>query len=267
MAVLLSTERVGPGGARNRLLQAANEELAASFDDDSYPADPDFFRRAVAAAEGCPDAAVFTATLLDGSGDALHAPDHLAQVATFAGGACVYRRPVFLQTSGYVPLPLAYGMEEVDLSLRLHAMGRRIVHVPVLRVVHEVAPLKNVRRIVFRGIWPRLVAAQDPGHRDTREIAAGTVANLALLPYLRYPAVLWPYGIAQCLHKALELVCNGRTREALAGLCRIPAHLWRHRGQRAPLTVAEVRSYLRLRRNEAGEAERKPDLKDPMSEH
>ena len=86
--------------------------------------------------------------------------------------------------------------------------------------------------------------------RDTRDIAAGMVANLALLPFLRYPVVLWPYGLAQCLHKVFELMLNGRSRDALAGLWRIPSQLWRHRSQRTPLTTAEVRSYLRLRRSE-----------------
>jgi hypothetical protein len=251
VTVLSSTERIGPGGGRNRLLQEAKQELVASFDDDSYPADLDFFQRAVNAATSNPDAAVLTATLLDGSGETEAAPSRAQSVATFAGGACVYRRSVFLETAGYVPLPLAYGMEEVDLSLRLHAMGRRIVHVPELRVVHDVAPLKSVRRVALDGLRPRLVTGQDPGHRDTRDIAAGTVANLALLPFLRYPVRLWPYGMAQCLHKVVELMCNGRTREALAGLSSIPGHLWRHRRQRAPLTAEQVRSYLRMRRGGA----------------
>jgi glycosyltransferase involved in cell wall biosynthesis/GT2 family glycosyltransferase len=258
ITVLASKERLGPGGARNLLLRSAKEELVASFDDDSRPVSPDYFQRAFAAAQTFPDAAVLTATLLDGSEDAVSASERPSHVATFAGGACVYRKSIFFETTGYVPLALAYGMEEVDLSLRLHAIGKRVVHVPDLRVVHE-APLKNVRRIVFNRFWPRLVTAQDPGHRDTREIAAGTVANLALLPFLRYPVVLWPYGTAQCLHKVLELMCNGRTREALAGLWSIPGHLWRHRHERAPLTVAQVRSYLRLRRHGSDEASQKSE--------
>jgi len=249
--VLFSTERIGPGGARNQLLRSAREELVASFDDDSHPADADYFRRIMEEAAACPSAAVFTATLLESSGDAPSAPERTTRVATFAGGACVYRRSVFLQTKGYVPLPLAYGMEEVDLSLRLHAMGQRIMHAPALRVMHDVTPLKRVRRIVFHGLWPRVVTSQDPGHRDTREISVGMVANLALLPFLRYPVVLWPYGLAQCLHKVLELTLNGRGREALAGLMSVPSHLWRHRHYRAPLTAGEVCSYLRLRRHEA----------------
>src|SRR5688500_5426273 len=98
VTVLSSTERIGPGGGRNRLLQEAKQELVASFDDDSYPADLDFFQRAVNAATSNPDAAVLTATLLDGSGETEAAAPRAERVATFAGGACVYRRSVFLET-------------------------------------------------------------------------------------------------------------------------------------------------------------------------
>jgi GT2 family glycosyltransferase len=250
LRVLLSAGRLGPGGSRNFLLREAREELVASFDDDSHPADAEYFATVLEVARRHPEAAVYTATLLDGTPHKPHDDKAATEVATFAGGACVYRRSVFLQTAGYVPLPLAYGMEEVDLSLRLHALGHLIVHAPELRVVHEAGPLQQVHRIAFRGLRPRIVTEQDPRHRDTREIAAGTVANLALLPFLRYPVTLWPYGAAQCMHKVLELMINGRAGEAVAGLARIPAHLWRHRRERSPLPAAQVRSYLKLRRGE-----------------
>src|SRR5262245_20188894 len=43
--VLTSATRLGPGGGRHRCLLACNAPYAASFDDDSYPVDADFFRR------------------------------------------------------------------------------------------------------------------------------------------------------------------------------------------------------------------------------
>ena len=52
-------------------------------------------------------------------------------------GACVYRRSAFLEAGGYVPLPVAYGMEEVDLALRLHSRGGKILTTPWLRVFHN----------------------------------------------------------------------------------------------------------------------------------
>src|SRR5436190_23040221 len=45
LRVLLSTDCVGPGGGRNKLMAAATYDLVASFDDDSYPIDSDYFRR------------------------------------------------------------------------------------------------------------------------------------------------------------------------------------------------------------------------------
>ena len=45
--VLVSGKRIGPGGGRNKLMAAATSELVASFDDDSYPIDSDYFARAV----------------------------------------------------------------------------------------------------------------------------------------------------------------------------------------------------------------------------
>src|SRR6266487_4011454 len=40
-----STSTRGPGGGRNLLLQRAQCPLVASFDDDSYPIDEDYFAR------------------------------------------------------------------------------------------------------------------------------------------------------------------------------------------------------------------------------
>jgi len=41
--VLTSPVRLGPGGGRHRCLVACGTPYAVSFDDDSYPVDPDFF--------------------------------------------------------------------------------------------------------------------------------------------------------------------------------------------------------------------------------
>src|SRR5438128_390266 len=43
--VLYSETRVGPGGARNKLIVAAKTQWVASFDDDSFPIDMDYFDR------------------------------------------------------------------------------------------------------------------------------------------------------------------------------------------------------------------------------
>src|SRR5215203_4880493 len=44
--ILRSRDQVGPGGGRNKLVNAAQFDFVASFDDDSYPIDSDYFARA-----------------------------------------------------------------------------------------------------------------------------------------------------------------------------------------------------------------------------
>ena len=63
LTVIMSDTSVGPGGGRNKLIAAARNELIASFDDDSYPIDTDYFSRARLLAEAFPDAALFAASI------------------------------------------------------------------------------------------------------------------------------------------------------------------------------------------------------------
>jgi glycosyltransferase involved in cell wall biosynthesis len=224
--VLLSRERVGPGGGRTKLIAAAGYELVASFDDDSYPIDADYFARATELFKKYTDASVICAALYHrGETIALDARD--AQwTADFSGGACVYRRSVFLDADGYVPLPIAYGMEEVDLALRLHARGARILTTSWLRVFHDT----------------------DLQRHGEASVTAGSIANLALLTYLRYPVSLWIVGVGQCLNRVFWLMRHRRFRGIFSGVAMIPSHLRAHRRYRMPLQYQAVRSYLALRR-------------------
>ena len=224
--VLCSDEQVGPGGGRNKLVDAAQFELVASFDDDSYPIDSDYFARAAKLFEQFPDAAVICAALYH-AGEAIGLDERSAQwTADFSGGACIYRRQAFLDASGYVPLPVAYGMEEVDLAIRLHSRGGRILTTRWLRVFHNT----NLER-----------------HADPR-VTAGSIANLALLAYLRYPVSLWVVGIGQCANRLVWLLRHGRRRGILKGVTMIPAHLRANHRYRLPVSKGAVRSYLALRR-------------------
>jgi len=224
--VLLSNERVGPGGGRNKLLAAATYDLVASFDDDSYPIDSDYFARAQQLFAKHPNASVICAALYHrGETIALDEPKG-EWTADFCGGACIFQRSAFLEAGGYVPLPVAYGMEEVDLALRLHSRGGRVLTSAWLRVFHDT----DLQR-----------------HGDPR-VTAGSIANLALLAYLRYPASLWPVGLGQCVNRVVWLLRHGRRRGILKGVTMIPAHLRAHRQYRLPLGVNVVKSYLVLRR-------------------
>ena len=224
--ILVSDEHVGPGGGRNTLVQAALNDYVASFDDDSYPIDGKYFSRVLELFEKFPDASIICASLYH-PGEVLDADVPSAEwCADFSGGACIYNRKSFLATGGYVPLPVAYGMEEVDLALRLHAQGGRILRTKWLRVFHDT----NLDR-----------------HADP-EVTGKSIANLALLAYLRYPPSLWPLGLLQCANRIWWLLTHKRWRGIVKGLLMIPSHLRAHENYKMRIGYRSIRSYLALRR-------------------
>ena len=224
--VLRSGDQVGPGGGRNKLMDAAQFDFVASFDDDSYPIDSHYFERALTLFEQFPEASVICAALYH-AGEPIGLDERSAHwTADFSGGACIYRRSAFLDAGGYVPLPVAYGMEEVDLALRLHSQGGKILSTPWLRVFHNT----DLKR-----------------HADPR-VTAGSIANLALLAYLRYPVSLWAIGAGQCVNRLLWLLRHGRRRGIVKGFAMIPSHIRANQRYRLPLSRSAVRSYWALRR-------------------
>jgi len=225
--VLVSTENVGPGGGRNKLLAAAAHSIVASFDDDSYPVDADYFSRVLALSEVFPRASVISGPVVH-PGEKIPPRANVANwVADFIGCGCAYRRDDFLQIGGYVPIAIAYGMEEVDLALRLHAAGKGVLHSSWLRVFHDT----NLE------------------HHADATITAASISNLALLAYLRYPAGAWAVGAGQCFNRIRWLVANRRYAGIVRGVRDIPAHLRKHGRYRRTLPGNAVRSYLTLRRN------------------
>jgi len=224
--ILRSEDQVGPGGGRNKLVNAAQFEFVASFDDDSYPIDSNYFERALKLFDRFPGVSVICAALYH-NGEPIGLDEQSAQwTADFSGGACIFRRDAFLEAGGYVPLPVAYGMEEVDLAIRLHSRGGKILTTPWLRVFHNT----DLKR-----------------HGDPR-VTAGSIANLALLAYLRYPVSFWFVGVGQCANRLLWLLRHGRRRGIWKGLTMIPGHLWANHRYRLPVSRRVVRSYLALRR-------------------
>jgi GT2 family glycosyltransferase len=223
---LVSNDHIGPGGGRNTLIQAASNDVVASFDDDSYPIDAAYFARGLELFQRFPEASIICASLYH-PGENLETDIPTAEwCADFTGGACIYSRKAFLATGGYVPLAIAYGMEESDLALRLHAQGGRILRTRWLRVFHDT----NLDR-----------------HADP-EITRNSIANLALLAYLRYPPSLWPLGIFQCANRVWWLVTHGRWRGIGQGLLMIPSHLRAHESYKMRISHSSIRSYFALRR-------------------
>ena len=225
--VLVTRENIGPGGARNKLIAACKAPYVASFDDDSYPCDRDYFGRVVALFDRHPTAGVLAARVFHRTEEITDSSGLMPQwVDTFPGGGCAYRRDVFLATAGYVPLAVAYGMEEVDLSIRLIDCGTGILHTPSLRVFHDTDLSRHA----------------DP------EVTAWSIANIALLAYLRYPGSYCWLGAAQLASRVLWLVKAGRLRGILRGLALIPRHLSAHRHYRATVSVAGLVRARELRR-------------------
>lgn len=225
--IILSAERVGPGGGRNALLAAASHPIAASFDDDSYPIDADYFARAETVMTQHPDAVVVCASVYH-QGERVE-PDAVTAswVADFVGCGCLYRTAAFRQTAGYVPIPIAYGMEESDLALRLHAGGQRLLSTPWLRVFHDT----------------------DRARHAAPAVTAASIRNLALLTYLRYPPTHWPIGVGQVVNRIVWLWRNGRRSGVVAGLGGIPRQLWTYRKFRRAVSATHLRSYLSLRQH------------------
>lgn len=225
--VVVSSDNIGPGGGRNKLIAAASQPIVASFDDDSFPLDGDYFQNIDHLFAEFSDAAVVCARVFE-RGQPVSPPDlQLSWRSDFSGGGCAYRRDAFLSTDGYVPLPLAYGMEEVDLAMRFASNGRMILFAPRLRVFHD----------------------SDLSRHASSSITAASLANLALLAFLRYPPILWPVGLIQLFNRVVWLIRNGRLSGLGAGLVTIPGHCWAHRQYRRPLSIRAVRRYLQLRRH------------------
>lgn len=201
--VLTSETLLGPGGSRNQLVAAARHELVANFDDDSFPDQTDYFGRIMTLAERFPDAAMFSAASQDF--EKAMPGEHV--IAVTSGCGCVFRKSWHARTWGFVPLPIAYGMEEVDISLQLHALGGVIVHDPGLHVKHDKSPPVEVSALAN----------------------ATVIANTALLPYLRYPPLFWVVGVWQVLRRVTYVLGAGWHRGVWAGIQMIPSYIRQHR--------------------------------------
>ncbi|CAN5772878.1 hypothetical protein BH11VER1_BH11VER1_10710 [soil metagenome] len=227
--LLQSNRQVGPGGARNKLIAAAQHELVANFDDDSYPIDADYFLRIQDAAQRLPDVAVLSAITVPemAAEGSTSRDDSFRHIQVFSGCGCVYRKSWFQKTSGYVPIPVAYSMEETDMSLRLRALGGDIVEMKALKVCH----------------YNPLEACPPPITRSF------SIANIALLGFLRFPIILWPIIPLQVLSRLVWLIRHGFGEGIIAGLRMIPLHLRKYAAYRKVLPAVTILSWLAARKS------------------
>lgn len=226
ISVITSKTQQGPGGGRNRAIAQAKHEIVASFDDDSYPIDKDYFARLLQLFEQFPKAAVIGAAIYH-IGETVESDEQTAQWEhSFIGCGCAYRKSVFQAVEGYVPLPVAYGMEEVDLSLRLHHADWGVLVSPWLRVFHNT----------------------QLEHHGSAKVTAASISNQAMLTYLRYPPFLWWIGLGQCLSRIVWLSKHNRRAGILKGIIDIPKAAYQQRASRRLVSGKSLRSFLDLKR-------------------
>jgi GT2 family glycosyltransferase len=224
--VITSPIRIGPGGGRHRCLQAASHEVFASFDDDSWPVDADYFARLMKHVQNSPETACF-ATVVAQRNDAMPpAVESSDIVADYSGCGYALRTSVYRTLPGFVDRPIAYGLEEKDLAMQLHSAGHKIMMCHDLRVCHDT----------------------DLAHHRRPEITSATIQNAALLTWLRYPLSLWPYGALQYANVIWFMLSKGRLAGISSGLLGTPASLWKYRHLRQPLPTLSIISYLLARK-------------------
>jgi glycosyltransferase involved in cell wall biosynthesis len=217
--------RVGPGGGRHRCILAATQPFFASFDDDSWPMDANFFGEMSDLFEKHPRAAILMAAVFYRDEAMPEPAATVRRVTDYAGCGYGIRIPAYLETSGHVDRYCPYGIEEVDVALQLHALGWSVLECGALRVFHDT----------------------HLSHHGGAQIVAGTVQNVALRAYLRYPLVLWPRALLQLVNVVVFMMRRRRFAGLGRGLAGIPATLRQYSSHRRQLPADKVRAYLRAR--------------------
>ncbi|NQU41023.1 MAG: glycosyltransferase family 2 protein [Lentisphaerae bacterium] len=218
---------LGPGGGRNRLMQAASHDILVSLDDDSRPIDKDFFRQIMQWTDRHPEYAAFTIPSWIRDETPTDVSHSITESSGFEGCSVVLRRDAVMAVSGYIPLRYAYGMEETDMALQLLDAGFALARVNSPHVRHDISP----------------------GHHAHPAVDRAWLVNTALLPFLRYPfpyILLLPLKVLRRMAFSLKY---GRFGTVCSGLASIPGTLWHYRELRAPVKCSTMHRYIKLTRS------------------
>jgi hypothetical protein len=146
----------------------------------------------------------------------------LSTAKYYQGSASIHRRSHYLAVRGFVPVPLAYGVEETDLSLQTHAAGFQILESPWLRAWHDRPLSDNAHQLIP---W---------------------IKNEVLLAYLRYPLIAQPGG----WWRAWRHWWRNRSVLKVSGLFRLVrdifAHCLQYQHYKFPYSLAQILRHLRL---------------------
>lgn len=219
--LLRSAERLGPGGGRQRLLEAAACEIIASFDDDSWPLDDDFFSKALEVMAAFPNAAVISPAVYLREKPVMPPLAEATLERAFEGSASLHRKSMHTQLPGYVPVPEAYGVEEADLALQITAAGHDILACPWLRAWHD---------------RPRA---------DNRHAVLPWIQNEVLLAYLRYPWVARPWGWLRAARHVWRQRRAAPAGRLLQALWEAPWRCGRYRAHARRYTLRQVWAHYR----------------------
>src|SRR5262249_14764769 len=132
--------------------------------------------------------------------------ESVVRVPNYIGCGYAIRLAAYRQVRGYLPRPIAYGMEENDLSLQLFAAGWCIYKAGNLRVFHDT----------------------DLEHHESPEVTSETIANIGLCAFLHYPVAGWGWGLAQVANIVLCSIRMGRIRGICSGIVKIPSDCYRY---------------------------------------
>jgi len=224
--LLSSYVRVGPGGGRHRCITGATQPYFVSFDDDSWPVDSDFFGKVEKYFNDQKKLSVI-ATVISHRNEAIPmAVNRVAKTVEYTGCGHAMRVAAYKEVSGYVDRPWAYGLEERDVGLQLHAAGWNMILCEDLRVFHDTVL----------------------SHHGKAEITIATIENAALFVWLRYPKRLWGYGFLQYGNVLYFMLRARRWSGMISGVIQTPLEVWRHRGLRVPVEQGAVIDYLRQRK-------------------
>ena len=226
IGVLTSPVQLGPGGGRHRCLLACTTPYAVSFDDDSYPVDSDFFSSVERLFSKHSKAALFEATIWHRFESPKARTDSVIPISDYVGCGYALRLAAYRQVRGYLPRPVAYGMEESDLSLQLFVTEWRIFQAGELRVFHD-TELK---------------------HHQSPKITSGVITNIGLYAFLHYPLIGLFLGAIQVINKIVYSIRMGRNRGIMTGVLMIASECYRHRQYRRPLQLKTLIRFLRFRR-------------------
>jgi GT2 family glycosyltransferase len=226
VGVLTSTTQLGPGGGRHRCLLACSMPYAVSFDDDSYPVDADFFRRVEELFSEHPRAAILAANIWHRHEPEKVRVDNLNLSASFNGCGFAIRLAAYHKTRGFLPRPIAYGMEETDLSLQLFVAGWDIYEAGDLRVFHDT----NLK------------------HHQSPHITAAAITNTGVFAFLHFPISRWGWGLLQVGNRVMYSLKMGRYRGVCSGILKIPIDCCLNRRYRNAVSWPALKRFLELRR-------------------